>query len=150
MTRTRTITRIGAALVAVAVTAACSDRAERDTNAAGRDAAAAGERAGNAATDAAKDAGAAVRDTGRAAGDAVMEGGRAADAAVETMDVKMALSADSRVDASNINVDTDHITKTVTLKGRVPSMAQKTAAEEIARAKATGYQVRNALVVVAP
>ena len=47
--------------------------------------------------------------------------GRAADAAVETMDVKAALMADSRVDAGGINVDTDHETKTVILKGRVPT-----------------------------
>jgi phage-related minor tail protein len=139
MTRMSTTSRIVAALAAVAVTAACSDRAEPDTNAATRDAANAAERAGNAVADAAKDA-----------GNAVMDGGRAADAAVETMDVKMALSADTRVDASNINVDTDHVTKTVTLNGRVPSAEQKVVAEDIARAKATGYTVRNALVVTAP
>ena len=59
----------------------------------------------------------------------------------------MALAADSRVDASNINVDSDHVTKTVTLKGRVPTAAQKTLAEDIAKTKATGYAVRNMLVV---
>ncbi len=139
MTRMSTTSRIVAALAAVAVTAACSDRAERATDAAARDAGNAAERAGTAAADAAKDA-----------GNAVMDGGRAADAAVETMDVKMALSADTRVDASNINVDTDHVTKTVTLKGRVPSAEQKSVAEDIAKARATGYMVRNALVVVAP
>jgi osmotically-inducible protein OsmY len=54
------------------------------------------------------------------------------------------------VDASHINVDTDHVTKTVTLKGRVPSAAQKFFAEVIAKEKAPGYMVRNTLVVVAP
>lgn len=138
---------IAGVLAVVAVTVACSDRAERETDAAARDAANAAERAGNAVAEAAKDAGAAARDAARATGDAVMEGGKAADAAVETMDVKMALAADSRVDASNINVDTDHVTKSVTLKGRVPTAAQKTLAEDIARARATGYTVRNQLVV---
>ena len=149
MRRMSTTSRIAAALAAIAVTAACSDRAERGADAAARDTATAADRAGNAATDAAKNVGAAVSDAARATGDAVMEGGKAADAAVETMDVKMALSTDTRVDASNINVDTDHVTKTVTLRGRVPSAAQKTLAGEIAKTKATGYTVQN-LLVVAP
>lgn len=149
MRRMSTTSRITAALAAIAVTAACSDRAERGADAAARDTATAADRAGNAATDAAKNVGAAVSDAARATGDAVMEGGKAADAAVETMDVKMALSTDTRVDASNINVDTDHVTKTVTLRGRVPSAAQKTLAGEIAKTKATGYTVQN-LLVVAP
>lgn len=142
MTPTRAIAGIAGAVVAVAVTAACSDRAERKT-----DAANAASRAGSAVADAAKDVGAAAKDAARATGDAVMDGGRAADAAVETMDVKMALSADSRVDASDINVDTDHVTKTVTLKGRVPTAAQKTLAGDIAKTKATGYAVSNLLAV---
>lgn len=87
------------------------------------------------------------RRTRRAAGDAVMEGGRAADAAVETMDVKTALMADTRVDAGDINVDTDHTSKTVTLKGRVPTAEQKAIAEQVAKDKAAGYQVRNELMV---
>ncbi len=149
MRRMSTTSRIAAALAAIAVTAACSDRAERGADAAARDTATAADRAGNAATDAAKNVGAAVSDAARATGDAVMEGGKAADAAVETMEVKMALSTDTRVDASNINVDTDHVTKTVTLRGRVPSAAQKTLAGEIAKTKATGYTVQN-LLVVAP
>ena len=140
MTRMKTTARIATMMAAVAVTAACSDRAERNAEVAARE-------GGNAATEAAKDVGNAARDTGQAAADAVMQGGRAADAAVETMDVKMALTADSRVDASNINVDSDHVTKTVTLKGRVPTEAQKALAGDIAKAKATGYSVRNTLVV---
>ena len=53
----------------------------------------------------------------------------------------MALTADARVDASDINVDTNHETKTVMLKGRVPTAAQKTIAEEIAdrRPSATAW-----------
>lgn len=121
MTRIKTTSRIAAALTALAVTAACSDRAERGA--------------------------VAVSGAARATGDAVVEGGKAAGAAVDTVDVKMALAADARVDASHISVDTDHVTKTVTLKGRVPSAAQKFFAEVIAKEKAHGYTVRNTLVV---
>lgn len=98
------------------------------------------ERAGDATADAAKEAGSAVKD-------ALENAGRAGDAAVETFDVKAALTADSRVNASDINVDTDHVTKTVVLKGHVPTAAQKTTAGEIATKQAKGYNVRNELTI---
>lgn len=151
MTRTIGIARAAGFVLALAGATACSDRTERKAEAAAESAAADAERtadnAGNAVADAAKDAGRAVENAATAAGNAVMEGGRAADAAVETMDVKVALTADTRVDASDINVDTDHNTKTVTLRGSVPSAAQKTLAGDIAIAKATGYRVVNSLTV---
>lgn len=119
---TRTMTNLlGAALIAT-MSVACSERTEDKVE----------QKADNAAN---------------ATGNAVANGGRAADAAVETMDVKVALTTDTRVDASHINVDSDHITKTVTLKGRVPSVEQKTIAGQIAVAKAVGYQVRNELTI---
>ena len=117
------------AIAVVLLSAACSDRAE--------------ERA----SEAARDAGRVASDTARAGSDAVANAGRAADAAVETMDVKAALMADTRVDAGDINVDTDHQTKTVILKGRVPTEAQKQLAEQIAIDKAVGYRVTNQLTV---
>ena len=117
------------AIAVLLVSAACSDRAE--------------ERASQAA----RDAGRVASDTAKAGSEAVANAGRAADAAVETMDVKAALMADSRVDAGDINVDTDHQTKIVTLKGRVPSEAQKQLAERIAIEKAVGYSVTNQLTV---
>lgn len=104
-------------------------------------------RTGDAVRDGAGRAGDAVRDAGSAVSDAVLNGGRAADAAVETMDVKTALIADSRIDTGNINVDTDHQTKTVTLKGHVPTAAQRTFAEEVAVKKAVGYRVQNELTI---
>src|SRR5262245_27990882 len=70
-------------------------------------------------------------------------------AATNTVDVKSALIADGRVDASSINVDTNSQTKTVVLKGSVPSAEQKTQAEAIARDKAEGYRIVNNLTVVA-
>ena len=120
------------------------------------------ERAGDAVRDAAKTAqdgvqkagetadgaGASLRGAASSAKEAVKDVARAGGAALETADVKAALVADRRVDAADINVDTDHRTNTVTLKGHVPSEAQKTAAEEIARAKAVGYTVKNELVIL--
>ena len=130
---------VGAVAIVLAC-AACSDRDERRADEQAK-------AAGNAAADTAKAAGDAVANAGRAAGDAVANAGRAGDAAVETMDVKAALMKDSRVDASDINVDSDHVTKTVTLKGMVPTDSQKTIAEQIAIEKAVGYRVVNALTV---
>jgi osmotically-inducible protein OsmY len=69
------------------------------------------------------------------------------DGATRTMQVKMALVADKSVDASEIHVETNQTARTVTLKGHVPTSAQKAAAERIARAKALDYQVVNTLVV---
>ncbi len=135
-----TLLSVCAGAVAIAsVAAGCSGQAERTTSEVVRDGSSVAGQAGDA-----------VKDAGSAVGDAVLNGGRAADAAVETLDVKTALIADSRIDAGDINVDTDHVTKTVTLNGRVPSAEQKAVAEEITKAKATGYMVRNALVVTAP
>lgn len=125
------------AIAIAAVAAGCSGQTGRTNSEAARDdtRAAAGQTRE------------AVKDTGSAVGDAVMNGGRAADAAVETMDVKTALIADSRIDSAGINVDTDHVTKTVTLKGHVPTAAQKTFAQEIAVKKAVGYRVENKLTI---
>ena len=140
MKRVTTMPKWIGAIAMAATLVACSDRAEREASEAASKTANAAEKAGDATANAAKDAGNAV-------GGAVANAGRAADAAVETMDVKVALTTDKRVDASNINVDSDHITKTVTLKGRVPTADQKKWAEEIAVAKAVGYRVRNELTV---
>jgi osmotically-inducible protein OsmY len=68
-------------------------------------------------------------------------------AAANTVDVKSALIADGRVDASNINVDTSASTKTVVLKGSVPTVQQRTTAEAIARDNADGYTINNQLTV---
>ena len=71
------------------------------------------------------------------------------DAARQTAEVKAALMADSTVDASKIDVDTAADTKTLTLRGTVPTAAASAQAETIARAKAAGYRVVNNLVVTA-
>jgi osmotically-inducible protein OsmY len=68
-------------------------------------------------------------------------------AGLETVDVKSALIADGRVDASKVNVDTNASTKTVVLKGSVPTAEQKAMAEQIAREQAKGYRIENQLTV---
>ena len=73
--------------------------------------------------------------------------GDRASAATETADVKLAISMDKTVDASDINVDTDAATKIVTLKGTVASAEQRARAEAIAVREATGFRVVNQLVV---
>ena len=85
----------------------------------------------------------AAADARKTAGNA----GSAIDAAAETIDVKTALMADDTVDASDINVDTYHESKTVLLKGTVPTAAQKVAAGKIAAREAEGYKVDNQLTV---
>lgn len=102
---------------------------------------------GDQIEDAARDAGEATRDAGREVGDAVGTAGQAAGAAFETADVKTALMTDARVDAGDIDVDTNHETKAVVLKGRVTSEAQKDIAGEIAQREAEGYRVDNQLRV---
>ena len=81
------------------------------------------------------------------AADAKPDAGDRASAATETADVKLAISMDKTVDASDINVDTDAATKVVTLKGTVASAEQKARAEAIAVREAAGFKVVNDLVV---
>ena len=76
------------------------------------------------------------------------QAGGAVAAAIETIDVKSALMADRTVDASHINVDTFHETKTVVLKGSVKTATQRDEAARIAAAEAPGYRVDNQLTVV--
>ncbi len=98
---------------------------------------------GNTAEGVKKDADKAADKTAEAASDATTAMG----GAMKTGEVKTAIIADSRVHATDINVDTDETAKTVTLKGTVKSDAEKTIAGEIAAAKATGYSIVNTLTI---
>jgi osmotically-inducible protein OsmY len=69
-------------------------------------------------------------------------------AGAETVDVKSAILADKTIDADSIDVDTYADTKTVVLRGSVPTEAQKARAEQIAREQAPNYKVENRLAVV--
>ena len=56
-----------------------------------------------------------VGTAGERAGEVARDAGTRTGAAVETADVKLALATAEGIDASGINVDTDHKTKTVSL-----------------------------------
>jgi len=137
--------------------AGCSDRTKQDAREAGRETAEAARATGDVVESAARDAADSVKNAAndqsvkeaeQRTKDAVNEAADAAGAAAQTAKVKAALVADSKVTAAGIDVDTDGATKTITLKGHVPSAAQKAAAERIAVEKASaGYTVRNELVV---
>lgn len=71
---------------------------------------------------------------------------RAAGAA-ETFDVKTSLIGDGRVDASHIDVDTISETKTVILRGSVPTRKQRSLAGDIAKREARGYRIDNQLSI---
>jgi hyperosmotically inducible periplasmic protein len=114
------------------------------------DAANAANKVGTAASDAANKVTSAANDAGKATSDAAASTGATVAAAVETIDVKSALIADRTVDASAINVDTVASTKTVVLKGSVPTADQKEEAGRIAAAEAPGYRIDNQLAVVKP
>ena len=135
----------GLSLVACSNTAAGVEK-DAEKNAAKASAAAAETKAeAREATadvkDATKDARAEVKDVAKDASGAIK-------AAVETMDVKSALMADRTVDASHINVDTFHETKTVVLKGSVKTAAQRAEAARIAAAEAPSYRIDNQLTIV--
>jgi osmotically-inducible protein OsmY len=136
-----------AAAAARQETQEAKDKTADERAAAKDDLARAGEKAGNAA----ETAGDKIADAAKKAGDKVAQGAHevapALDAAKQTLDVKAALMADQTVDASNIDVDTEEATKTVHLKGTVPTAAQKAEAEKIAKSKAAGYTIHNMLTV---
>ncbi len=150
------ITSLGlpAALLSVSLFAACQNTArgvEQDTE---KNTAAAREEARDANAEMKQEA----REAGQSmerAGDRVAQGtkdathsvGGTLDAAAQTMQIKTALIDADNLDANDINVDTDAATKTVTLKGHVPTAAQKAAAERIAKEKAPDYTVANLLEI---
>jgi osmotically-inducible protein OsmY len=110
----------------------------------------AGRDAGATVQEAGRDVGNAAEKAGDSVAGAAKDAGSAMHAGKQTLDVKSALMADTSVDASHIDVDTDSATKTVTLKGTVPNAAQKATAERIARGKAEGYKIRNTLTIARP
>ncbi len=124
--------------------AACSNTAagaKKDAEIAGEKAAAAADKAEDKAEPAAREAAADTKEAARDASGAIK-------AAVETIDVKSALMADRTVDASHINVDTFHETKTVVLKGSVKTATQRDEAARIAASEAPSYRIDNQLTIV--
>ena len=146
----------GGLLAAAVIAVGCSDRTEQRTKeaaqatgaaveSAAHDTAQNAEKAKDAVVNATRDA--RNSDTARDANALAKEAAAAGGAAIETAQIKAALIADSRVTATDIDVDTDHRTRTVTLKGHVPSATQRTVAGEIAKKKAEGYTIINDLAV---
>lgn len=129
-----------AALAAFGAAACSNDRDEMYENdrpsTAAEDAERAGERAGEEA-----------REAGDEAGDVMDDAAAATDAAAQTAQIKTKLAADDTIDATDINVDTNGETRTVTLKGVVETEAQRAAAERIAKETAPEYRVVNLLTV---
>ena len=161
------ITSLGlpAALLSVSLFAACQNTArgvEADTE---KNTAAAKEEAREANAEMkqeGREAKAEIREETRQAGnaaeragdrianetkDATRSVGATLDAAAQTLQIKSALIDADGIDAGGIDVDTNADTKTVTLKGHVPTAAQKTAAERVAKEKAPEYRVVNNLEV---
>lgn len=143
-----------AALLCASLLGACQNTArgveqdtERNTAAAresAREANADARREAHEAGNAAERAGDRIADESREVGRSV---GATLDAAGETMQIKTALIDADNVDAGGIDVDTNGDAKTVTLKGHVPTAAQKVAAERIAKEKAPEYRVVNLIEV---
>ena len=100
-----------------------------------------------AAKEVAKDAAEAARAVGTMAAQAGEELAERAGAAKENVDIKTALMADPSVDATRIDVDVDSKTRTVTLKGYVPTSGERQRAESIAKEKAQGYKIVNSITV---
>ncbi len=130
------------AAFAIAVAGAACGQASEERR---EDAAELQRKADQASADADRKAREEQRDAQRTANEA---GGKL-DAAGETFSVKTALMADKTVDAGDINVDTIAETRTMVLRGTVPSAEQKKRAEEIAKREADGFKVDNQLTVKA-
>lgn len=134
------------AFISIGLVAACENTARGlQQDAAKVEAETRDERANarEAARDVADDAAQAARAVGTMAADAGEEIAERTNAATQTVDIKTALMADPSVDATRIDVDTDHRTRTVTLNGHVPTPAERERAESIARDKAKDYKVVN-------
>jgi osmotically-inducible protein OsmY len=143
------------AVTALALATACSNTAEgvkQDSRENAEKAKEASQEAAQKIGEKAKEVGgevaAGAKDVGETVKEAAKEMGSEVGATKQTVDVKAALMIDKSINASHIDVETDAATRTVTLKGTVPTAAQKAAAEKVAREKAEGYTVRNLLTVV--
>lgn len=80
-------------------------------------------------------------------GEVTSEAGGALSAGAKTADVKAALLADSLIAGSEINVDSNNDTKTITLTGEVATAAAKARALDIAKRNAPEYAIVNNLTV---
>ena len=126
-----------------------ANAAVKGANAVGNTVAGAGAAVVNGAANVGKAASNAAVGAGAAASNAAAGVGTAASNATLTPQIKTALGGNKALNGSNINVDTNQATKTVTLTGTVTSPDQKTVAETVAKQKATGFKVVDSLTVQA-
>ena len=103
--------------------------------------------AGDATANAVTDVKEGAQRAAEATSEALDEAGQRAAAAARTVDVKTALMADERVDASRINVDSEYGARIVHLRGAVESETEKRVAALIAVEKSPGWKVSNELIV---
>jgi hypothetical protein len=144
-------------------------KAERAAEKAGAAAEKVGEKVGDAAEKAGQKiseaaekigdkVGPAAEDAGRAARNAASKGAAVAAAvgadaaitaagALRTGSVKAALLEDSTIDVSDVDVDTDQVTRHITLKGHVRSAAVREKVVDITRDTAPGYTIDNQLTI---
>jgi hypothetical protein len=110
-----------------------------------------GDRVGPASERAAERAAESARDA--AAKGARIAAAVGADAAVtaagvlRTGAVKAALLQDTTIDVSDVDVDTDQVTRRIVVKGRVRSAAVRDKVIQIARETAPGYTIDNELTI---
>ena len=152
MMQDRTRTRLLAVAALAALPGlACTAQAKRDRTPEERETPPAGRQQGSdeapSASEVANDVKNAAEEAADKVKDAAEDMAPKVDAAKQVADVKLALMADPDVDGSAIDVDADEATRTIHLKGTVPTPAQKTAAERIARGKADGWKIHNMLTV---
>ena len=135
------------AVLALALAPAACEKTKEESQKAAEESKEAAGKVSDQASKVGEKVGEAAKDAGQAIKEGAKEVASEVDAKKQTVDVKAALMADKSVDASHIDVDTDADTKTVTLKGSVPTQAQKVSADRIAREKAEGYRIVNQLTV---
>lgn len=116
------------------------------------------DKVGNAVVGAGSAVGNVVSNDTQAVGNAVSNGVKAVDngaaklgadatALNMTPKIKTAFGGTKGLNGSDINVNTDVATKTVTLEGTVKSAAQKTLASAIAKKNGTGMTIKNNLKI---
>jgi len=108
-----------------------------------------GEAVGHAAHEVKHEAKPVAKEVGHATKEGAHKTGEVLDATKQHVDVKAALLADKTVDASHIDIDIDKDTKTLHLRGTVPTPEQRDKAGRIARDKAGDYTISNELTVMA-
>lgn len=124
-----------------------AEQAREGAQTAGAESEAAARKIGADAKEAGSTIGQVAKNVAGAVRDGAQEVASDAGAGKQTVDIKAALMAAKGIDATHIDVDTDANTRTVTLKGTVPTASQRTAAADLARDKAQGYRIRNLLTV---